>query len=103
MSTFLSDSVDHLPGSPRHTQPRASQPEQQRKRCMTTLYVIILRFGFKTRIVYDQGSEFEKKLFHQLEECCGMLQSGTTPYHPQGNGKTERLNQTHLDMLRILP
>ena len=62
-----------------------------------------LRFGFPARILHEQGGEFENKLFHQLEECCGMVQSQTTPYHPQGNGKQERLNQTFLATLRTLP
>ena len=35
----------------------------------------ILRFGFPARILHDQGGEFENKLFHQLEECCGMVRS----------------------------
>ena len=63
----------------------------------------ILQFGFPARILHDQGGEFENQLFHRLEECCGMVRSRTTPYRPQENGKTERLNQTLLSMFRTLP
>ena len=63
----------------------------------------ILRFGFPAKISHDQGGEFENKLFHRLEEWRGKVRSQTKPYHPQGNGKTERLNQTLLAVLRTLP
>ena len=63
----------------------------------------ILRFGFPARILHDQGGEFENKLLQQVEECCGMARSRTTSYYPQENGKTERLNQILLAMLRTLP
>ena len=60
------------------------------------------RFGMAKSILHDQGGEFENKLFHCLEQLSGTCRLRTTPYHPEGNGQCERMNQTILGMLRSL-
>ncbi|KAJ8375571.1 hypothetical protein SKAU_G00061510 [Synaphobranchus kaupii] len=62
-----------------------------------------LVYGFPKRIHSDQGANFESKLIEQLLEMAGVKKSHTTPYHPMGNGITERFNRTLGNMIRALP
>ena len=63
----------------------------------------ILLYGYPERIHHDQGGEFTSKLFKELHRLTGIKSSKTTPYHPQGNGQTERFNRTLCNMLKALP
>lgn len=51
---------------------------------------IIQTFGCPSRFQSDQGPNFE--LFKQLCDFYGVTKSQTTPYHPSGNGRVERMN-----------
>ena len=62
----------------------------------------VLKFGYPSQILHDQGGEFENDLFYELEKLTGVKKSHTTPYHPMCNGKAERFNRTLLAMLRTL-
>ena len=57
----------------------------------------ILKYGFPARIHHDQGAEFEKHLFRQLEN---ILTRPLTIL--EGNGQVEQFNSTLLAMLRTL-
>lgn len=60
-------------------------------------------YGFPERIHSDQGPNFESELIAELLKLSGVSKSHTTPYHPMGNGGTERFNRTLGSMLRSLP
>ncbi|KAJ8358417.1 hypothetical protein AAFF_G00441720 [Aldrovandia affinis] len=57
-------------------------------------------WGFPQRLHSDQGANFQSELIAELLELAGVGQSRTSPYHPMGNGGTERFNRTLGGMLR---
>ena len=62
----------------------------------------ILKYGFPKRIHHDQGREFHNSLFRRLHQLSGINASKTTPYHPMGDGQTERMKRTIINMLKTL-
>ena len=62
----------------------------------------VVHYGIPERVHSDQGASFEGKIIKHLCQLLGMKKSRTTPYHPQGDGITERFNRTLLSMLKTL-
>ncbi|GFT77329.1 transposon Tf2-9 polyprotein [Trichonephila clavipes] len=50
--------------------------------------------GVPDKLVTDQGRQFEAELFRSIAAICGAKVAHTTSYHPQCNGKVERLHRT---------
>lgn len=67
--------------------------------CMVFLVILVN----PRRIHSDQGANFESRLISELLAVSEVRKSHTTPYHPMGNGQTEKFNRTLGNMIRSLP
>ncbi|UYV80161.1 hypothetical protein LAZ67_18001853 [Cordylochernes scorpioides] len=54
----------------------------------------ITRYGTPLRLVPDRGAQFTSDTFANLTKICGIKLQNPTAYHPQANGKVERLHRT---------
>ena len=62
----------------------------------------ILHYGLPSKIITDQGRNFESELIENLCQLAGLQKPRTSPHHPQTNGQCERFNGTLLNMLGSL-
>ncbi|UYV67542.1 hypothetical protein LAZ67_5001164 [Cordylochernes scorpioides] len=54
----------------------------------------IVRFGAPHTVISDRGKQFTSQLFKDSTTLCGIKLRHSTAYHPQCNGKIERLHRT---------
>ncbi|GFT86667.1 integrase catalytic domain-containing protein [Trichonephila clavipes] len=86
----------------RHTKSKLGEFEQPDERFSVVHIDLIgklppsegMQFGVPAKLVTDQGRQFEAELFRSIAAICGAKVAYTTSYHPQCNGKVERLHWT---------
>lgn len=61
----------------------------------------IVHYGFPSRLLSDQGRDFESRTIRELCSVIAATKVCTTPYHPRGK-PVERFNRTLLGMLGTL-
>jgi hypothetical protein len=62
----------------------------------------ISKFGIPEVIITDQGREFISHMFFAFCKNLGILHRSTTAYHPQANGKIERIHKILKSSIRSL-
>ena len=55
--------------------------------------------GAPARLLSDRGASFTSSIIEELCKILGIQQLQTTPYHPETNGRVERLHQTIMCMI----
>ena len=60
----------------------------------------VCRFGAPLEVVSDNGTEFCNEVLKNYMDLGGTEHVTTTPYHPQSNGKAERINPAIKEYLR---
>ena len=86
----------------RYVQAYATRNKSSRSAADKLYNHYILTYGFPRQIHHDRGKEFDNTLFRRLHQLCGIKSTKTTPYHPMGDGQTERMNRTIINMLKTL-
>src|SRR6202045_3780415 len=61
---------------------------------------VFSKHGVPSHVTSDRGSEFVSRFFRSLGKVLDMTLHFTSGYHPEGDGQTERTNQTLEQYLR---
>ena len=59
-------------------------------------------YGVPVQLHSDQGRNFESDLIREIGGLYGVHKTSTSPYHPPGNGQTERFNHTLCSLIKSL-
>ena len=62
---------------------------------------VFSKHSIPSHITSDRGSEFVSHFFHSLGKALDICLHFTSGYHPEGDGQTERMNQTLEQYLHI--
>ena len=62
---------------------------------------VFSKHGVPSHVTSDRGPEFVSHFFHSLGKALDIRLHFTSGYHPEGDGQTERANQTLEQYLRI--
>ena len=66
------------------------------------LLTIFSLVGIPREVLSDRGTQFTSALMQELHRLLGVKSIFTTPYHPSGNGRIERLHGSLKAILRKL-
>ena len=59
----------------------------------------VCRHGVPVKLLSDQGTNYQSELISELYDALDIERARTTPYHPEGDGLTERVNRTIIPMI----
>jgi IS30 family transposase len=62
---------------------------------------VFFKHGVPSHVTSNRGSEFVSHFFHSIRKALNMKLHFTLGYHPEGDGQTERVNQTLEQYLQI--
>ena len=77
-----------------------AMPNQLAVTLAKKLHKFMMKFGIQYEFLSDQGRNYQSFLLAQLWELLDVQRKRTTPYHPEADGLSERLNRTIKKMIK---